>query len=114
MRALLWAVENRPFSFPFSRSPSRTPNRSASASFLDTVWQAPLIIVLLAFFVAGAALAVLSLLGSRVWSAAEVARLKRNCSRKLAGVQAGSASPEPAPFATFAASLIFAPAGNCS
>ena len=45
--------------------------------FLDTAWQAPLIIIVLAFFAGGAALGVLSLLGTVFGLRREVSRLKR-------------------------------------
>jgi uncharacterized integral membrane protein len=45
---------------------------------LDTTWQAPLIIIVLAFFAGGAALGVLSLLGTVFVLRREVARLKRD------------------------------------
>lgn len=45
--------------------------------FADQVWQAPLVIVLLTFFAAGAVLGVLSLLGVIYRQRREISRLKR-------------------------------------
>ena len=46
--------------------------------FFDSVWQAPLILIVLAFFAAGALLGVLSLLTTVFSLRREVARLKRD------------------------------------
>jgi len=45
--------------------------------FFDTSWQAPLIIVVLAFFAGGVALGILALLGTLFGLRREVSRLKR-------------------------------------
>ncbi len=76
MRALLWAARIVLFLFLLVFAIKNT--EPVGVRFLlDTVWHAPLVIVLLAFFVAGAALAVLSLLGSVFGLRREVAKLKR-------------------------------------
>ncbi|MEF8698135.1 MAG: LapA family protein [Candidatus Accumulibacter sp. UW26] len=93
MRALLWASRIFLFLFLLMFAVKNTEPVGVHF-FLGTVWQAPLIIVLLAFFVAGAALAVLSLMGSLFALRREVARLKR---QQQALPARRSASPEPAP-----------------
>lgn len=66
------------FSFSFFCLPLRSGIRiwSASGFFFGADWQAPLIIIVLAFFAAGAALGVLSLLGTVFSLRREVSRLK--------------------------------------
>jgi putative membrane protein len=81
MRALLWASRIVLFILLFAFAIKNT--EPVGVRFLlDTVWQAPLVIVLLVFFVAGAALAVLSLLGSVFGLRREVAKLKRELKEK--------------------------------
>jgi putative membrane protein len=93
MRAWLWASRIVLFLVLFTFAVKNTEPVGVRF-FLDTVWQAPLIIVLLAFFVAGAALAVLSLMGSLFALRREVARLKR---QQQALPATRTASPEPDP-----------------
>lgn len=59
---------------------------------LDHVWQAPLVIVLLAFFAAGAVLGVLSVLGVIYRQRREISRL-----RQLAPKAAPQSAPELPP-----------------
>jgi uncharacterized integral membrane protein len=81
MRALLWASRIILFLLLFAFAIKNT--EPVGVRFLlDTVWQAPLVIVLLVFFVAGATLAVLSLLGSVFGLRREVAKLKRELKEK--------------------------------
>jgi integration host factor subunit beta len=88
VRALLWASRIVLFLFLFAFAVKNT--EPVGVRFLlNTVWHAPLVIVLLAFFVAGAALAVLSLIGRVFGLRREVARLKRQRARQSAG-EAGS------------------------
>ena len=77
MRALLWGC--RIFIFLFLLAFALKNTDPVSIRFLlDTTWQAPLIIIVLAFFAGGAALGVLSLLGTVFVLRREVARLKRD------------------------------------
>jgi putative membrane protein len=76
MRTLLWAC--RIFIFVFLLAFALKNMEPVSVFFfLDTAWQAPLIIVVLVFFAAGAVLGVLSLLGTVFGLRREVSRLKR-------------------------------------
>ncbi len=77
MRALLWGCRIFIFLFLFAFALKNTDPVSVRF-FLDTAWQAPLIIIVLAFFAGGAALGVLSLLGTVFVLRREVARLKRH------------------------------------
>ena len=77
MRTLLWAC--RIFIFVFLLAFALKNMEPVSVFFfLDTAWQAPLIIVVLVFFAAGAVLGVLSLLGTVFGLRREVSRLKRD------------------------------------
>jgi uncharacterized integral membrane protein len=76
MRALLWACRIFIFLFLLAFAVKNTDPVSVRF-FLDTAWQAPLIIIVLAFFAGGAALGVLSLLGTIFGLRREVSRLKR-------------------------------------
>lgn len=75
MRALLWASRVLVFLLLFAFAVKNTEPVSVRF-FLGAVWHAPLIIVMLAFFVGGATLAVLSLLGTLFRLRREVAGLK--------------------------------------
>ena len=76
MRALLWACRIFIFLFLLAFALKNTDPVSVRF-FLDAAWQAPLIIIVLAFFAGGAALGVLSLLGTIFGLRREVSRLKR-------------------------------------
>ena len=80
MRALLWACRIFIFLFLLAFALKNTDPVSVRF-FLDTEWQAPLIIIVLAFFAGGAALGVLSLLGTIFGLRREVSRLKREAKR---------------------------------
>ena len=76
MRVLLWGC--RIFIFLFLLAFALKNSDLVSVRFFfDTVWQAPLVIIVLAFFAGGAALGVLSLLGTVFGLRREVSRLKR-------------------------------------
>jgi len=77
MRALSWACRIFIFLFLLAFALKNTDPVSVRF-FLDTEWQAPLIIIVLAFFAGGAALGVLSLLGTIFGLRREVSRLKRD------------------------------------
>lgn len=76
MRALLWGCRIFIFLFLFAFALKNTDPVSVRF-LLDTAWQAPLIIIVLAFFAGGAALGVLSLLGTVFGLRREVSRLQR-------------------------------------
>ena len=76
MRVLLWGC--RIFIFLFLLAFALKNSDPVSVRFFfDTAWQAPLVIIVLAFFACGAALGVLSLLGTVFGLRREVSRLKR-------------------------------------
>lgn len=76
MNALLWGCRIFIFLFLFAFALKNTDPVSVRF-FFDSVWQAPLIIIVLAFFAGGAALGVISLLGMVFSLRREVGRLKR-------------------------------------
>lgn len=76
MRWFLWVLRGAVFLFLFAFA-IRNTDPVGVRLFLDGVWHAPLVIVLLAFFAGGAVLATLSLLGTVFGQRREVARLKR-------------------------------------
>ena len=77
MRIVLWGC--RLFIFLFLLAFALKNSDPVSVRFFfDSAWQAPLIIVALAFFAGGAALGVLSLLGTVFGLRREVSRLKRD------------------------------------
>ncbi len=76
MRALLWGCRIFIFLFLLAFALKNTGPVSVHF-FMDTAWQAPMIIIVLAFFAGGAVLGVLSLLGTVFSLRREVSRLKR-------------------------------------
>jgi len=80
MRALLWGCRIFIFLFLLAFALKNTELVSVRF-FFDSYWQAPLIIVVLAFFAVGAALGVLSLLGTIFGLRREVSRLKREANQ---------------------------------
>jgi uncharacterized integral membrane protein len=76
MRALLWATRLFIFLFLLGFALKNTEPVSISF-FFDTQWQAPMIIVVLAFFAGGVLLGVLSLLGVIYRMRRDLGRLRR-------------------------------------
>ena len=75
MRVLLWASRVVLFLFLLAFA-IRNTDPVGVRFFVDIVWYAPLVIVLLAFFAGGAAFAVLSLVGTVVGLRRQVAKLQ--------------------------------------
>jgi uncharacterized integral membrane protein len=76
MRALLWAFRIFIFCFLFVFALKNTELVNLRFLF-DTVWQAPLVMVVLIFFTGGALVGALALLGTVFSLRREVARLDR-------------------------------------
>ncbi len=76
MRVLLWCCRVFIFLFLLAFALKNTDPVNVYF-FFDTSWQAPLIIVVLAFFAGGMALGVLALLGTVFGLKREISRLKR-------------------------------------
>ena len=81
MRALIWGFRVLLFLFLLAFALKNTDPVSVRF-FFDAAWQAPLIIIVLSFFAGGAALGVLSLLGTVFGLRREVSRLKRDATPK--------------------------------
>ena len=64
--------------------------------YFDLVWQAPLVLLLLAFFAAGALLGVLALLGALLRQRREILRLRREARGKAQVQDARQAPPAAA------------------
>ncbi len=91
MTALTWAVRLIIFSFLLVFAIKNT--QPATLHFvLDYVWEAPLVIVLLAFFAGGAVLGVLSVVGVIYRQRREISRLKREATKSLPPV---ASAPPP-------------------
>jgi uncharacterized integral membrane protein len=64
--------------------------------YFDLAWQAPLVALLLAFFVAGALFGLAAALGAMLRQRRELQRLRREAER-VAGAHAGAAPTPPSP-----------------
>jgi uncharacterized integral membrane protein len=80
MTALTWAVRLIIFSFLLVFA-LRNTEPVTLRFILDQVWQAPLVIILLAFFAGGAVLGALSVVGVIFRQRREIARLKREAAK---------------------------------
>ena len=81
MRALLWGCRDFIFLFLFAFA-LRNTDLVSVRFFFGADWQAPLIIIVLAFFAGGAELGVLSLLGTVFSLRWEVSRLKNTAKQE--------------------------------
>ncbi len=86
MRALVWVVRGIIFLFLFAFAIKNTDPVSVQF-FLDTAWQAPLIIVVLAFFAGGAFFGAISLLGTLFGLRQEISTLRRELNAAKAEVR---------------------------
>ncbi|MBK8523598.1 MAG: LapA family protein [Betaproteobacteria bacterium] len=76
MRALVWVVRGFIFLFLFAFAIKNTDPVSVQL-FLDAAWHAPLVIVVLVFFAAGAFFGAISLLGTIFSLRQEISTLRR-------------------------------------
>ncbi|WP_263771066.1 LapA family protein [Propionivibrio soli] len=76
MRAVLWGCRIFIFLFLLAFALKNTEPVSVRF-FFDATWQAPLIIIVLAFFAGGAVLGLMALLGTVFGLRREISRLKR-------------------------------------
>ncbi|MHB8666400.1 MAG: LapA family protein [Burkholderiales bacterium] len=93
MRALAWVLRIVLFLALFLLALKNTDSVSLHLYF-DQVWRAPLILVLLVFFVAGAAIGVIATLTTVFRQRRENARLRRELSRR-APAEDGSIGAPP-------------------
>jgi len=94
MRALLWASRIFIFLFLFAFALKNTDPVSVRF-FFDAAWQAPLVIVVLAFFAGGALLGVLSLFGTIFGLRREAAGLRRDLKQAQAEARLCDANQPP-------------------
>ncbi len=64
--------------------------------YFDLAWQAPLVVLLLAFFTAGALLGLLATVGTLLRQRRELARLRRGAHKAAAAGQSSEQRAEPA------------------
>ena len=93
MRVLAWILRIILFLALFLFALKNTDTVSLRLYF-DQVWQAPLILVLLVFFVAGAVVGVLATLATVFRQRREIGRLKRELRSLAQGAGAGAAAGE--------------------
>ena len=93
MNALLWCCRGFIFLFLLAFALKNTEPVSVSF-FLDASWQAPLIIVALAFFAVGVVLGLLGPLGTVIRLRRELSRLKREA-KAVAAVETNEAQGKP-------------------
>ena len=93
MTALTWAIRLIIFAILLVFA-IRNTEPTTLRFVLDYAWEAPLVIVLLAFFAAGAILGMLSLVGVIFRQRREISRLKREAAKPQLPV-----IPEPPPLA---------------
>jgi putative membrane protein len=94
MRALLWASRIFIFLFLFAFAIKNTDPVSVRF-FFDAAWQAPLVIVVLAFFAGGAVLGALSLLGTIFGLRREATKLRRELKQARAAISINQAASSP-------------------
>jgi lipopolysaccharide assembly protein A len=63
--------------------------------YFGLAWQAPLVVLLLAFFTLGAVLGLLATVGARLRHRREIAQLRREARKTAAAGQRGESRPEP-------------------
>jgi uncharacterized integral membrane protein len=93
MTALTWALRAIIFVFLVVFATQNTDPVSLCL-LPGTIWQAPLVLALLVFFVGGVIIGALSLIGVIILQRREISRLKRQAGQKLA-----SLTPEIPPVA---------------
>jgi uncharacterized integral membrane protein len=83
MRTLAWSFRLIIFLFLLAFAAKNTDPVNVRF-FFDILWEAPLVIVLLAFFAGGAVLGILSLVGTIFGQRRKIAALKREAARDRA------------------------------
>ncbi len=94
MRALLWISRIFIFLFLFAFTVKNTDPVNIRF-FFDAAWQAPLVIVVLAFFAGGAVLGALSLLGTIFSLRREAAKLRSELKQAQAATLINQSAPSP-------------------
>ncbi|MDH4173945.1 MAG: LapA family protein [Betaproteobacteria bacterium] len=94
MRFLTWTIRIALFILLLAFA-ARNTETATLRFYFDLAWQAPLIVLLLAFFAAGAVLGLLAALGAVLRQRREAARLRREL--RAAGVRLEEAQTLPPP-----------------
>jgi putative membrane protein len=94
MRILTWTIRIALFILLLAFAARNTESVTLRFYF-DLAWQAPLVVLLLAFFAAGAVLGLLAALGAVLRQRREASRLRREL--RAAGAQPGDAPTLPPP-----------------
>ena len=94
MRILTWTIRIALFILLLAFA-ARNTETATLRFYFDLAWQAPLIVLLLAFFAAGAVLGLLAGLGAVLRQRREAARLRREL--RAAGARAEDAPTLPPP-----------------
>ena len=89
MRALTWTIRLAAFLILLAFA-AKNADPVTLRFYFDLAWQAPLVVLLLAFFAGGAALGLLAALGAVLRQRREVSRLRRE-------LRAAGARPDDAP-----------------
>jgi uncharacterized integral membrane protein len=94
MRILTWTIRSALFILLLALA-ARNTESVTRRFFFDLAWEAPLVVLLLAFFAAGAALGLLAALGAVLRQRGVASRLRREL--RAAGARADDAPTLPPP-----------------
>jgi lipopolysaccharide assembly protein A len=95
MRVLAWAVRLALFVLLLAFA-ARNTDPVTLRFWFDLAWQAPLVALLLAFFVAGAVFGLLAMLGTHIAQRREIARLRREAAPEAEGGARAATQPPAA------------------
>jgi len=95
MRILTWTIRIALFILLLAFA-ARNTEPATLRFYFDLAWQAPLVVLLLAFFAAGAALGLLAALGAVLGQRREVSQLRRELRAKALPGEAPTLPPPPA------------------
>jgi len=95
MRIVTWTIRIALFILLLAFA-ARNTEPATLRFYFDFAWQAPLVLILLAFFAAGALLGVVAALGGILRQRREVSRLRRELRTVRAEREAPSSPPPPA------------------
>jgi uncharacterized integral membrane protein len=95
MRIVTWTLRIALFILLLAFA-ARNTETATLRFYFDVAWQAPLVLMLLAFFAAGALLGLSATLGALLRQRREISRLKREARAAAAQAAAESAPPPPA------------------
>ena len=94
MRLVTWTIRIALFILLLAFA-ARNTEPATLRFYFDVAWQAPLVVLLLAFFASGALLGVLATLGALLRQRREIARLRREARARPAASEAPPTLPPP-------------------